>query len=220
MTTDLDLTIAGQPVRLLPERAVLLCEPSVLVLSDLHLGKADTHRSLGIDIPEGVIEESLERLEHMVLRTRPQKVMILGDLVQCEEGMEEPVVELFERWRRRVTVPMSLIGGDHEIDVSIPRSWRIDDDGQRQRVGPFLLQHEPESSPGEEDTPFVLAGHRHPVLSLGSGIHRVLAHAFVIDPHQLILPAFTPFARGARVQPDVDRPRRVFPITDGRVSEA
>ena len=220
MTTDLELTIAGEPILLLPERAILLPDRRVLVLSDLHLGKADTHRSLGISIPEGVVEESLERLEDVLNRTRPERAVILGDLVHCEEGMEEPVVELFARWRRRVTIPISLIGGDHEIDVSIPRSWRIDDDGQRQSVGPFLLQHEPGSSPVDDDAPFVLAGHRHPVLSMGTGAHRVLAHAFVVDPHQVILPAFTPFARGARVQPDADRPRRVFPIADGRVSEA
>jgi DNA ligase-associated metallophosphoesterase len=220
MTTDLDLVIAGETLQLLPERALLLRERSVLVLSDLHLGKADTHRSLGIDIPEGVVEESLDRLEQAILRTRAGRVVILGDLVQCEEGMEEPVVEQFERWRRRVTLPISLIGGDHELDVSIPRAWRIDDDGHRLRIGPFLLQHEPPPSADGEGTDFVLAGHRHPVLSVGSGARRSLAHAFVLDPHQVILPAFTPFARGARVRPDADRSRRVFVISDGRVSEA
>ena len=71
----------------------------------------------------------------------------------------------------------------------------------------------------DDDDPFVIAGHLHPVLSIGTGARRVLAHAFVVDPRQAILPAFTPFARGARVQPDPDRGRRVLPIADGQVVE-
>ena len=221
MTPHLDLTIAEESVRLLPERAIFLSPRGLLVLADLHLGKAGTHRSLGIEMPEGVVEESLERLETIVHRTEARRIVILGDLVECEEGMEEPVVDLFARWRRRVTIPISLIGGDHEVDVSIPRAWRIDDDGAESRIGPFLLRHEPPppGGSGDHQPEFLISGHRHPVVSMGTGARRVLAHAFVKDPGQLILPAFTPFARGSRVRPDEDQRRRVFPISDGRVEE-
>ena len=207
MPTDLTISLRDEPATLMPERAMLLPERGTLLVADLHLGKAETYRSLGVPMPEGIAEESLERLERAINRARPERVVVLGDLVHCEEGMEDPIIETMDRWRRRVALPMSLIGGNHDAAVAIPRSWRIDDDGDSRRLGPFLLRHEPRSRDHDvgPDEPFLLAGHLHPVLSLGTGARRVLAHAFVVDGHQAILPAFTPFARGARVAPDEDR---------------
>ena len=214
---DLVISIRQESVALLPERAMLLPDRGVLLVADLHLGKAETYRSLGVPMPEGIAEESLERLERAIVRTRPERVVVLGDLVHCEEGMEDPIIEVMDRWRHRVTLPISLIGGNHDANVAIPRSWRIDDDGDARRLGPFILRHEPRSrtEAGNPEEPFLIAGHLHPVLSMGTGARRVLAHAFVVDVHQAILPAFTPFARGARVTPDEHR--TVHAVADGTV---
>ena len=222
MPKDLTITLQDEPSVLMPERAMHLPDRGTLLVADLHLGKAETYRSLGVPMPEGIAEESLERFENVIRRSRAERVIVLGDLVHCEEGMEDPVIELMARWRRRVSLPMSLIGGNHDAAVSIPRSWRIEDDGEGRGLGPFQLQHHPRPTDADFDAgdPVVLAGHLHPVLSLGEGARRVLAHAFVVDPTQVILPAFTPFARGARVRPETDRGRRVFAIAEGQVVEA
>ena len=221
MPGDLDITLDDESVQLLPERAAFVVEHRTVLVADLHLGKAETYRSLGVPMPEGIAEESLERLESVIRRIEAERVVVLGDLVHCEEGMEDPIIELVERWRRRVTLPISLVGGNHDAEVSIPRSWRIDDDGEQVRLGNLMLRHHPLERLEEKDSkaPFVVAGHLHPMLSLGTGARRVLAHAFVIEPRQAILPAFTPFARGARIQPDAGVGRRVFPIAEGRVVE-
>ena len=222
MPREATIQIAGETVTLLPERAMFLPARGMLLVADLHLGKAETYRSLGVPMPEGIAEESLERLERAIDRSGAARVIVLGDLVHCEEGMEDPVVEIMARWRRRVSLPMSLIGGNHDAAVSIPRSWRVEDDGAERRLGPFRLQHHPRPTDAavDGDDPVVLAGHLHPVLSLGEGARRVLAHAFVVEPGQVILPAFTPFARGARVRPEFDRGRRIFAIAEGQVVEA
>jgi DNA ligase-associated metallophosphoesterase len=222
MPREATIQIAGETVTLLPERAMFLPARGMLLVADLHLGKAETYRSLGVPMPEGIAEESLERLERAIDRSGAARVIVLGDLVHCEEGMEDPVVEIMARWRRRVSLPMSLIGGNHDAAVSIPRSWRVEDDGAERRLGPFRLQHHPRPTDAavDGDDPVVLAGHLHPVLSLGEGARRVLAHAFVVEPGQVILPAFTPFARGARVRPESDRGRRIFAIAEGQVVEA
>lgn len=222
MPDEATIEVAGETVALLPERALFLPGRGTLLVADLHLGKAETYRSLGVPMPEGIAEESLERLERVIDRSEAKRVVVLGDLVHCEEGMEDPVIELMARWRRRVSLPISLIGGNHDAAVSIPRSWRIEDDGEGRGFGPFQLQHHPRPVDADFDAgdPVVLAGHLHPVLSLGEGARRVLAHAFVVDPTQVVLPAFTPFARGARVRPDADRGRRIFAIAEGQVVEA
>ena len=222
MPDEATIELAGETLTLLPERALFLPARETLLVADLHLGKAETYRSLGVPMPEGIAEESLERLENAIRRSRAERVIVLGDLVHCEDGMEDPVVELMARWRRRVSLPMSLIGGNHDAGVSIPRSWRIEDDGEGRRLGPFQLLHHPRPTDTafEARDPVVLAGHLHPVLSLGAGARRILTHAFVVEPGQVILPAFTPFARGARVHPEPDRGRKIFAIAEGQVVEA
>ena len=181
MPGDLDITLDDESVQLLPERAAFVVEHRTVLVADLHLGKAETYRSLGVPMPEGIAEESLERLESVIRRIEAERVVVLGDLVHCEEGMEDPIIELVERWRRRVTLPISLVGGNHDAEVSIPRSWRIDDDGEQVRLGNLMLRHHPLERLEEKDSkaPFVVAGHLHPMLSLGTGARRVLAHAFV-----------------------------------------
>jgi len=219
MPQDLDITIANEPVKLLAERAALLVDRGTLVVADLHLGTPETHRSLAVSMPEGIAEEALDRLERIVARWHPKRITLLGDLVQLTEDPDEPLIAAFTRWRHRINLPISIIGSHAEASGTIPRSWRIDDDGEHRRIGPLELRHHPRPDDGEstDQDPMLIAGHRHPVISLGSGSQRTLAHAFVLEPRQLILPAFTPYARGVRVRPAASR--SIYAIADGSVAE-
>ena len=219
MPQDLDITIAGEPVKLLAERAALLVDRSNLVIADLHLGTPETHRSLAVSMPEGIAEEALDRLERIVARWQPKRITLLGDLVQLAEDPDDPLIVGFARWRHRINIPISMIGSDSEASGTIPPSWRIDDDGEHRRIGPFELRHHPRADDGEstDDDSMLIAGHRHPVIPLGSGSKRTLAHAFVLEPHQLILPAYTPYARGIRVRSGTSR--SIYAIANGSVSE-
>ena len=51
--SDLCIEVAGEPVWLLPERAVFWPQGGTLVTADLHWGKAATFRSAGVPIPGG-----------------------------------------------------------------------------------------------------------------------------------------------------------------------
>jgi metallophosphoesterase superfamily enzyme len=219
MPQDLDITIANEPVKLLAERAALLVDRGTLIVADLHLGTPETHRSLAVSMPEGIAEEALDRLERIVAKWQPKRLTLLGDLVQLTEDPDEPLIAAFTRWRHRINLPISMIGSHAEASGTIPPSWRIDDDGEHRRIGPLELRHHPRPDDGEskDESPTLIAGHRHPVISLGSGSQRTLAHAFVLEPRQLILPAFTPYARGIRVRPGTLR--SIYAISDGSVAE-
>ncbi|MDG2020908.1 MAG: hypothetical protein P8J59_03060 [Phycisphaerales bacterium] len=219
MPQDLEITIAGEPVKLLGDRAALLVDRGVLIVADLHLGTPETHRSLAVSMPEGIAEEALDRLERIIATWHPKRLMLLGDLVQLAENPNDPLIVAFTRWRHRINLPISMIGSHAEASGTIPPSWRIDDDGEHRRIGPFELRHHPRADDAEprDDVPMLIAGHRHPVIPLGSGLKRTLAHAFILEPRQLILPAFTPYARGVRVRPTTSR--SVYAIADGAVAE-
>jgi DNA ligase-associated metallophosphoesterase len=204
MPQDLDITIANEPVKLLAERAALLVDRGTLIVADLHLGTPETHRSLAVSMPEGIAEEALDRLERIVAKWQPKRLTLLGDLVQLTGDPDDPLIHTFARWRNRISLPISMIGGHAEAASTIPASWRIDDDGEHRRLGRFELRHHPKPRDAEstKDTETIIAGHLHPVISLGTGSRRTLAPAFVFGRGQLILPAFAPYARGVRVQPD------------------
>jgi uncharacterized protein len=148
-------------------------------------------------LPQGIAEEALDRLELVITKWHPKRLTLLGDLVRFTGDPVDPLIDLFARWRNRISLPISMIGGDAEATTTIPGSWRIDDDGECRRIGRLELRHHPR--PGDaastDDATTIIAGHLHPVISLGSGSRRTLAPAFVLGRRQLILPAFAPYAR-------------------------
>ena len=176
-------------------------------------------------LPQGIAEEALDRLERIVARWHPKRLTLLGDLVQLADDPDdpdepdEPLIAAFTRWRQRINLPISMIGSHAEATTTIPGSWRIDDDGECRRIGRLELRHHPR--PGDaastDDATTIIAGHLHPVISLGSGSRRTLAPAFVLGRRQLILPAFAPYARGVRVRPDESH--AVYAIKDNSVLE-
>lgn len=170
-------------------------------------------------LPQGIAEEALDRLELVITKWHPKRLTLLGDLVRFTGDPVDPLIDLFARWRNRISLPISMIGGDAEATTTIPGSWRIDDDGECRRIGRLELRHHPR--PGDaastDDATTIIAGHLHPVISLGSGSRRTLAPAFVLGRRQLILPAFAPYARGVRVRPDESH--AVYAIKDNSVLE-
>ncbi len=61
--TDVGLTLAGEQVYLLSERALYWPGTSTLVVADLHWGKASTFRAAGIPVPIGTTSDDLARLD-------------------------------------------------------------------------------------------------------------------------------------------------------------
>ena len=62
----LELIIAGQPMRLLGDRALYWPARQRLMIADLHLGKGDVFRRAGISLPAGGTSDDLSRLERLV----------------------------------------------------------------------------------------------------------------------------------------------------------
>jgi metallophosphoesterase superfamily enzyme len=61
-----ETTIAGETVRLLPQRGLYWPAEGTLFVADIHLGKSQTLRAAGAPIPAGVMGETLDRLGSMI----------------------------------------------------------------------------------------------------------------------------------------------------------
>src|SRR6185312_13071208 len=114
--TDATVELAGETIRLLPERALFWPRTRTLVVADLHWGKAATFRAAGIPIPVGTTAGDLARLDAVLDRTGAHRIVILGDLFHAAAGRaaKNTVAEL-RRWRSaRADIDILLVRGNHD----------------------------------------------------------------------------------------------------------
>jgi hypothetical protein len=64
------LTVGGQALTLLPEKAAFLAESRTLLVADVHIGKAVSFRSFGVPVPRGTTGETLSALSALGRPTR------------------------------------------------------------------------------------------------------------------------------------------------------
>jgi DNA ligase-associated metallophosphoesterase len=195
---------------LLPERAVFWQEQKMLLLADLHLGKADHFSRSGVRIPTSVHVHDLERLQALLDAWRPSSVVFLGDLFHSS------VTEEFEVFADFITGQSStqwtLVKGNHDL-VS---SFRFAELGIKMVeslfLGPFWLTH----APSPHTQAYNIAGHLHPGVVLSGKAHQHLRlPCYYFGASEGVLPAFGSFT-GCISMP-VKKGVRIFAVAGGRV---
>ena len=215
--TDVMLTIAGEQIYLLSERAVYWPGASTLVVADLHWGKAATFRSVGIPIPIGTTSDDLARLDSALQRTHARRMVVLGDLFHAKAGRiaSHTLAEL-RRWRSLAgNFEILLVRGNHDRHAGDPPGdLHINCVNAPAYVPPFVFRHEPADSTGA----FGLAGHVHPGLTLvGRGLQRETLPCFIIGKTAALIPAFGSFTGFGVVEPGPED--RAFVIAGDEVLE-
>ncbi|HET6796248.1 MAG TPA: ligase-associated DNA damage response endonuclease PdeM [Gemmatimonadales bacterium] len=215
--TDVMLTIAGEQIYLLSERALYWPGASTLVVADLHWGKAATFRSVGIPIPIGTTSDDLARLDSALARTHARRMVVLGDLFHAKAGRiaSHTLAEL-RRWRNLAgNFEILLVRGNHDRHAGDPPGdLHINCVNAPAYVPPFVFRHEPADSTGA----YGLAGHVHPGLTLvGRGLQRETLPCFIIGRTAALIPAFGSFTGFGVVEPGPED--RAFVIAGDEVLE-
>ena len=213
MHGSVELELRGQHLVLLPERAAYWREQEMLLIADMHCGKAATFRARNVPIPDGNMEADLARLTSVLEKTKARRMAILGDWVHAALGCTDEVMQTVQEWRQSHRhLDISWIRGNHDrLSEKVRSRFGFEDSLFLDRA-PFRLQHEP----GENVDRLTIAGHLHPTVSLGGrGFPRVKLPCFHIRQQLAILPAFTSFAGGYPLPQSKDS--RVFLIASGEV---
>ena len=215
--TDIHLDLAGEPVRLLPERALFWPGGCALVVADLHWGKAAAFRSAGIPIPGGATRRDLDRLDSAIARTGARRLIVLGDLFHARAGrVATRTLAHLRSWRgEREALEIQLVRGNHDRHAGDPPAdLRVNCLNAPAFLPPFVLRHEPVAG----DTGYTLAGHVHPgVVLTGRGLFRERLPCFVVGDRMALLPAFGSFTGLGILSPDEGQ--RVFVVAEGEVVE-
>jgi uncharacterized protein len=215
----------GERLHLLPERAVWWQTAGVLLVADVHIGKAATFRSLGQPVPAGTTVTNLHRLETLVRGLGASRLIVLGDFLHAPQARQPAILAALADWRRRLPgLVCTIVEGNHDRRAGrLPSGLGIETVADPLLLAPFALTHgdgrpnpaAPDAPPGQPPA-YRLAGHLHPAYRLcGRGGERLRLPCFVFGSAAAILPAFGEFTGHADVEPAPGD--RVFVVGDGRV---
>jgi DNA ligase-associated metallophosphoesterase len=206
----IDTQIAGQRMRIDARRALFWSDENALLVADLHLGKASLLRQGGTPLPPGTTTEGLARLSSLIADYRPQRLLILGDLVHGTESRAAPWLEMFAAWREsHSALELRLISGNHDKTATLDQLRVAGFD--EWEIGNILLRHKPDPHPSR----YVIAGHLHPGATLRDGRLSQRFPAFWIGPKRCLLPAFGPLTGLTSSSPEQND--RVAILTPGGV---
>jgi hypothetical protein len=191
-----DFTLAGAPLTALGTGALWWRDQSLLVVSDLHLGKSERiARRGGSALPPYDTRDTLTRLAADLARSDARTVICLGDsfddlaAVDALPETERQWIFRLQAGRRWVWIegnhdpgPVEF-GGAHLAELPI---------------APLTFRHIARAGASGE-----ISGHYHPKATVSLRGRSITRAAFLIDADRVILPAYGTYTGGLRAQAPV-----------------
>ena len=163
----------------------------MLVVADLHLEKGGAFARRGSLLPPYDSHATLERLEGLIARHRPDTVVSLGDGFHDRRAGRELSADLYDRlcaltWPRRWV----WVTGNHDPKVPLALGGAV---VAELAVAGLVLRHAPAGEAGE------IVGHLHPKARLATRRRHLSCRCFAADADRLLLPALGSFTGGLNV---------------------
>lgn len=196
---SIQLQVAGESLLLLPEKAIYWPRERMLIIADIHFGKAAAFRALGVPVPRGTTSENLAGLDALVACHEARQVAFLGDFLHARAAHASSTQLAMLAWRQRhPELALTLVRGNHDLHAGDPAAalgMALVDEPHA--IGPFAFCHHP----GVDAPGYGLAGHVHPVYVLATRFDALRLPCFVVGTQGLILPSFGAFTGGHAVKP-------------------
>jgi len=207
------ISVAGAVLTMLPQRALWWQQCKLLIVADIHFGKAAAFRAGGVPVPRGTTGSNLEVLDHLIRSCAIEHIVFLGDFLHARTARAAATMEALRQWRiRHPQLLLTLVRGNHDRHAGDPPdALNIQVVDEPFQIGPLALCHHPQRIAGA----YTLAGHTHPVIRLSAGRESLRLPCFVFGPHQATLPAFGAFTGGHVIRGEPHA--QVFICTDDKV---
>ena len=199
----IDISFAGQKFSLLQEKAAYWHEQKMLLIADVHAGKASHFRNNGIPLSTDHLLHDLNIINALYRRLKADKICFLGDLYHTSSNIENTLTDQF---LNELDVQVELVIGNH--DRHSIRHSKIQSK-EAYCIGDILLSHEP-----HESEFFNIYGHLHPAYTIGGkGRQSLKMPSFYISKKDLILPAFGS-VNGGRMYKDLAKKSQIVLVSD------
>ena len=194
--------VAGETVLLLAQKALYWPREKMLVIADIHFGKAASFRAQGVPVPRGTTTQNLAELDALMAQHDVAHIMFLGDFLHARAAHAVATVAAMLAWRlRHPTLKLILVRGNHDRHAGDPAaSLAIDMVDEPHVIGPFAFCHHPDIATDG----YALAGHIHPSYLLATRFDALRLPCFVVGPKRMILPSFGAFTGGFLIKPEAD----------------
>ncbi len=198
-----------QKLILSPLKAIFWQNERILIISDVHLGKAHHFRKSGIAVPQHIHAVDLEKIECLLSMYMPDTVIFLGDLFHSDVNVNW---DEFNGWlEEQLDVQFILVRGNHDVlpDHLYESSTLVLVDEYTRP--PFTFSHEP-----VESKHYNITGHVHPAIKLrGRARQSVSLPCFHFGNDTALMPAFGEFTGFVKV--GVRKTDHIFTIAPDKV---
>jgi len=205
------LTLLGEELIVDSDKILFWPKERILIVSDIHLGKAGHFRKHGLAIPQNVHLNDLKRLSQLIFVYEPLEVYFLGDLFHSDLNAEWT---MFENWLLDFSmVKFTLILGNHDVlDKSVYDNSALYTVEEAIRP-PFSFTHEKIIS-----SLYNISGHVHPGIRLNGPARQSMSlPCFYFSKSFGIMPAFGGFTGIAKIKPKKNDV--LFAIADDQIVE-
>ena len=172
------------------EKAIYWAAKSMLIISDLHIGKSAHFRKHGLQVPDAVGHTDLLRLSRLMEAFNPDTLLVTGDMFHNRINSD---AHAFMEWRRSYpSLKVVLIKGNHDaLSNSDYESLDIEVHEKELLCFPFRFIHD---KPKEFDEYYNISGHIHPgVVLYGRARQQLKFPCFYFSETCAVLPAFSVF---------------------------
>lgn len=187
----------GENLILSKDRAIYWEAKQMLIISDLHIGKAAHFRKAGIQVPGTVNSTDLNKLNLLIKEFSPLILLVTGDMFHYQMNSE---VELFKVWRAgHPDLRVILIKGNHDqLKVADYESLDIEIYAKELLCAPFRFVHD---QPQDFDEYYNITGHIHPGITIyGKARQQLRLPCFYFGKTCAILPAFSVFTGLSKIK--------------------
>ncbi len=184
-----DFTLAGAPLRAMGSGALWWPDQSLLVVSDLHLGKSERiARRGGASLPPYDTRDTLTRLAADLALTHARTVVCLGDSFD-DLTAADALPEAERQWIFRLQAGRRWvwIEGNHDpgpVEFGGAHLAELP-------MAPLTFRHIAQTGASGE-----ISGHYHPKASVHARGRTITRAAFLIDTDRVVLPAYGTYTGG------------------------
>jgi len=183
----MDIVLNGITFQLLSQKAVYQADEELLIIADVHLGKARHFMRSGVNLTHKAQQSDYQNLAQLFFSYQPKKVYFLGDLFHSSINADwmhfENLINAFS------AIEFTLIKGNHDL---IPTSFftrlNVNVINETLETEQFIFSHHPLSITTDK---IVFCGHIHPAVRLqGKARQSVLLPCFHYSAPNFLLPSF------------------------------
>ena len=197
-----EVLVAGETLLLLAQKALYWPRRKMLVVADIHFGKAASFRALGVPVPRGTTTQNLDALDALMALYPVGHIMFLGDFLHARAAHAGATQAAMQQWRsRHPDLALTLVRGNHDRHAGDPAAaLGIAMVDEPYALAPFAFCHHPDIVTDG----YALAGHIHPTFLLATRFDALRLPCFVVGPQRMILPSFGAFTGGFLITPQAD----------------